>query len=166
MDRRRRVPERARTARVWLRARRGADRASHRRHLRIAAPRPSPWPSTPGEEGTVDKPAGGPYVVAELERSNHELRIGLLTDALPDRALGKVVEWVARTGLIRDLEIGVGGYSPAPHCRPSELVGHAGAAAAWRKPIDDAGLGISALNVSGNPLHPNPDEARRHDADL
>ncbi len=104
--------------------------------------------------------------MAELERSNHELRIGLLTDALPDRALGKVVEWAARTGLIRDLEIGVGGYSPAPHCRPAELVGHAGATAAWRKPIDDAGLGISALNVSGNPLHPNPDEARRHDADL
>src|SRR2546430_10891721 len=36
----------------------------------------------------------------------------------------------------------------------------------WRKPIEDAGLGISALNVSGNPLHPNPDLALRHDADL
>src|SRR5947199_308950 len=39
MDRRRRIPERARTARVWLRARRGADRASQRRYLRIAAQR-------------------------------------------------------------------------------------------------------------------------------
>ena len=102
----------------------------------------------------------------DLERSNTALRIGLLTDAMPDRGLAQVVDWAARTGLIQDLEIGVGGYSPAPHCRPAELVGNAGALASWRKTIDDAGLGISALNVSGNPLHPNPEVARRHDADL
>src|SRR2546430_14070779 len=85
---------------------------------------------------------------------------------MPDRGLAQVVDWAARTGLIQDLEIGVGGYSPAPHCPPPELVGNAGALASWRKTIDDAGLGISALNVSGNPLHPNPEVARRHDADL
>jgi sugar phosphate isomerase/epimerase len=103
--------------------------------------------------------------VAELERSNGSLRIGLFTDAMADRSLSSVVEWAARTGLIQDVEIGVGGYSPVQHCHPAELLGQ-GAATAWRKTIDDAGLGISALNVSGNPLHPNPDLARRHEADL
>jgi len=101
-----------------------------------------------------------------LERSNSALRIGLLTDAMPDRELGEVADWVLRTGLIQDLEIGVGGYSPSPHCRPGELLGRPAAAASWRKPIDDAGLGISALNVSGNPLHPNPEIAARHDSEL
>src|SRR5205823_1178776 len=85
---------------------------------------------------------------------------------MPDRELGEVADWVLRTGLIQDLEIGVGGYSPSPHCRPGELLGRPAAAASWRKPIDDAGLGISALNVSGNPLHPNPEIAARHDSEL
>jgi sugar phosphate isomerase/epimerase len=101
-----------------------------------------------------------------LERSNRDVRIGLLTDALAERSLGEVAEWTARTELIEDLELGVGGYSPAPHCDAAELLANPAAVAGWRKAIDDAGLGISALNVSGNPLHPNPEIARRHDADL
>jgi sugar phosphate isomerase/epimerase len=32
--------------------------------------------------------------------------------------------------------------------------------------LDHAGLGLSALNVSGNPLHPKPEVATRHDTDL
>ena len=101
-----------------------------------------------------------------MERSNRAVRIGLLTDAMPERTLGEVAEWTARSGLIQDLEIGVGGYSPAPHCQAAHLLGANGGIAQWRKPIEDAGLGISALNVSGNPLHPNPELAARHDADL
>ncbi|HUZ86042.1 MAG TPA: sugar phosphate isomerase/epimerase [Candidatus Baltobacterales bacterium] len=101
-----------------------------------------------------------------MERSNRELRIGLLTDALPERTLEEVVDWASRTGLVEDLELGVGGYSPAPHCDVAALLGKSTAVREWRRPIVDAGLGISALNVSGNPLHPNPEIAARHDADL
>jgi len=101
-----------------------------------------------------------------LERSNAGIRIGLLTDALPDRSLAEVCDWAARTGLIQDLELGVGGYSPAPHCDPAELLDSPGAARRWRKVVDDAGLGISALNISGNPLHPNPQIAEKHDGQL
>ncbi len=92
--------------------------------------------------------------------------MGLFTDALPDLTLPQVAEWVARSGVIEAVEIGVGGYSPVPHCDVAELLADAGALRSWRKPIDDAGLGISALNVSGNPLHPNPEIAQRHDQDL
>lgn len=101
-----------------------------------------------------------------MERSNHAVRIGLLTDALPDRSLSEVVEWAARTELIQDLELGAGGYSPAPHLDAAGLLEDLSAVRGWRKPLDDAGLGISALNVSGNPLHPNPELAGRHDRDL
>lgn len=101
-----------------------------------------------------------------MERSNAGIRIGLLTDALADRSLAEVCDWTARTGLIQDLELGVGGYSPAPHCDAAELLATPGAAGRWRKLLDDAGLGLSALNVSGNPLHPNPEVARKHDGDL
>ncbi|MGZ6299504.1 MAG: sugar phosphate isomerase/epimerase family protein [Candidatus Limnocylindria bacterium] len=101
-----------------------------------------------------------------MERSNHELRIGLLTDAMPERTLEEIVDWASRTGLVDDLELGVGGYSPAPHCDVAALLGNPSALREWRRPLVDAGLGISALNVSGNPLHPNPELAARHDADL
>jgi sugar phosphate isomerase/epimerase len=90
----------------------------------------------------------------------------LLTDAMPDRSFDEVAAWCAKTGLIQDLEIGVGGYSPAPHCNIDELLDDGGARRRWQAIPKHAGLGISALNVSGNPLHPNPEVARRHDSDL
>lgn len=101
-----------------------------------------------------------------MERSNPAFRIGLLTDAMPGRSLDEVVRWAQQTGLIQDLEIGTGGYSPSPHCNAQELLAQAGGSKRWRQAFDRAGLGISALNVSGNPLHPNPETAQRHDADL
>jgi sugar phosphate isomerase/epimerase len=101
-----------------------------------------------------------------LERSNPPLRLGLLTDAMPERSLDEVVGWAGQTGLIHDLEIGIGGYSPSPHCNAADLLSKAGSPRKWREAFDRAELGISALNVSGNPLHPDPDTAKRHDADL
>jgi sugar phosphate isomerase/epimerase len=101
-----------------------------------------------------------------LERSNYPIRIGLLTDAMPDRSLEEVAAWAAMTGLIQDLELGVGGYSPAPHCNLDQLLNDPRALRRWQATIDHSGLGISALNVSGNPLHPDPAIARRHNADL
>lgn len=101
-----------------------------------------------------------------MERSNREVRIGLLTDAMPSLSLEEVAGWVGRSGVIRDVEIGVGGYSPAPHCNASDLLAEPSALRAWRATLENAGLGISALNVSGNPLHPDREVAQRHDADL
>jgi sugar phosphate isomerase/epimerase len=101
-----------------------------------------------------------------LERSNSVIRIGFLTDAMPERSFEEVAAWSARTGLVQDLEIGVGGYSGSPHCDVDELLNNAKARRQWQAVVDHAGLGISALNVSGNPLHPNPEIAERHDADL
>src|SRR4051812_20232742 len=74
--------------------------------------------------------------------------VALLTDALAHRSLGEVEAWCAARR-IGALEIGVGGYSPAPH------------AAAL-----PAALEVVALNASGNPLHPDPAIAARHDAAL
>ncbi|TMC40199.1 MAG: sugar phosphate isomerase/epimerase [Chloroflexi bacterium] len=85
---------------------------------------------------------------------------------MPDRPLAQVARWAAATGLVQDLELGVGGYSPVPHCVPADLLGHPDAVRRLRASVEDAGLGISALNVSGNPLHPNPKVAQGHDTDL
>jgi sugar phosphate isomerase/epimerase len=79
--------------------------------------------------------------------------IALLTDALEDRPLEAVAEWCAARG-IGGLELGVGGYSPAPHVD------------ALRAGVDLAGLGVVALNASGNPLHPDREVREAHDGAL
>jgi sugar phosphate isomerase/epimerase len=77
------------------------------------------------------------------------MRLGLFTDAFADRPLGKVLDWLEEElPELRDLEIGTGGYSPAPH----------------KAGLDEAvarGYRIAALNVSGNPL-----ELSEHDRAL
>lgn len=75
------------------------------------------------------------------------MRVGLFTDAFPEWPLEQVLEWLgARLPAVRDLEIGTGGYSPAPH------IGQVDALADYH---------LAALNVSGNPL-----EVAEHDRAL
>jgi len=70
--------------------------------------------------------------------------VALLTDALAHRALDDVVAWCTERG-IGGLEIGAGGYSPAPHLDALP-----------------AGLEVVAFNASGNPLRdPAHDAALR-----
>ncbi len=76
-----------------------------------------------------------------------EPSITLLTDALGHRPLDEVARWCDERG-IGGLEIGVGGYSPAPHVDALRAGVH-------------GGLEVVALNASGNPLH-----AAEHDAAL
>lgn len=78
------------------------------------------------------------------------MRVGVFTDALTDRPLAAVLDWLAAEAPeIRDVEIGTGGYSPAPH------VGDLGE-------VERRGFGLSALNVSGNPIEvPEHDRALR-----
>src|SRR5262249_28334886 len=64
------------------------------------------------------------------------------------------------------IEVGAGGYAPHPHCDVAALLAGASARSAWLDGIARHGLGISALNAWGNPLHPDPGLARRHDEDL
>lgn len=94
-------------------------------------------------------------------------RIGLVTDAMADRSLPDVMDWVVREApAITDLEIGTGGYAPPKHCNMPALLGDAGALRAWRAEVEARGLRIGALNAWGNPLHPDPDIATKHDSDL
>jgi sugar phosphate isomerase/epimerase len=95
------------------------------------------------------------------------LNIGLFTDAMPDRPLPDVLDWLSRAAPeVTHIEIGTGGYSPARHADLSRLLVDNRARTRWNHQIEERGLTLSALNVSGNPLHPNRDLAGRHDAAL
>ena len=93
-------------------------------------------------------------------------RIGVVTEAFASRPLHEVMDWLARdVPEITGLEIGTG-YAPTWHCDTAALLRDKGARNAWRDEIVTRGFGIGALNAWGNPLHPDPAIARRHDSDL
>jgi sugar phosphate isomerase/epimerase len=87
--------------------------------------------------------------------------LALLTDALGHMPLRDVARWCAARGLV-GVELGVGGYSPAPHLAREELLGSARARRDLLGSLAAANLEIVALNASGNPLHPVPEVAAEH----
>src|SRR5215813_5212337 len=95
------------------------------------------------------------------------LKIGMVTEALANKPLREVMDWViAEAPEISGLEIGTGAYAPTGHCDMARLLKEAAARKAWKGEIETRGLEISALNCWGNPLHPDVSIARRHDAAL
>ena len=95
------------------------------------------------------------------------MRLGVVLEGLLDRTLDDALELLARIAPeVTDLEVGVGGFAPAPHCDVEPLLRDGGARSSWLERIDATGFRVSALNVSGNPLHPDRELARRHDDEL
>ena len=77
------------------------------------------------------------------------------------------MDWlVQKAPLVTDLEIGTGGYAPTGHCDMQQLLHDAVSRKAWLSEVTARGLRIAALNVWGNPLHPDPAVAKKHDGDL
>jgi sugar phosphate isomerase/epimerase len=96
-----------------------------------------------------------------------EVRIGVVTEAFADRPLVDVMDWLVRDApLVTDLEVGAGGYAPTAHCDMPRMLRDASARNAWLKEISSRDLRLAALNVWGNPLHPDGAVASKHDADL
>jgi sugar phosphate isomerase/epimerase len=95
------------------------------------------------------------------------MRLGVVLEGLLDRSLGDALELLASTAPeVADLEVGVGGFAPSPHCDVPLLLRDNAARASWLQQIAVAGFRVSALNAAGNPLDPNEEHARRHDREL
>ena len=91
------------------------------------------------------------------------MRLGVFTDALAHLSLGEALDWLERSVTdVRDVELGTGGYSDAPHCDVAGLLSTARARERFVGDLRDRGFQLSALNVSGNPLErPAHDRALR-----
>jgi sugar phosphate isomerase/epimerase len=81
------------------------------------------------------------------------MRIGLVTDSLADLSFDQMLSTAAGFG-IQTLEFCCGNWSRAPHIRLGVLLESAAARDAFAGAVRDHGLTVSALNCSGNPLHP------------
>jgi sugar phosphate isomerase/epimerase len=90
------------------------------------------------------------------------MKIGLVTDGLPHLGLDDLLATAA--GLRIDmLEFGCGNWSSAPHLPLDRMLESAGERTAFLGKLRAHGLTISALNCSGNPLHPGPLGAAHRD---
>jgi sugar phosphate isomerase/epimerase len=96
-----------------------------------------------------------------------ELRIGVVTEPFTKWPLDRFMDWLRREAPdVSELEVGAGGYALPGHCDTPLLLRDAAARRRWVGLIAGHGLRVGALNVSGNPLHPDPQIASRHDTDL
>ncbi len=87
--------------------------------------------------------------------------VGLMTDSLRHLPREEVLDRCARWG-IRSVEFGTGNFSPAPHVNLTSLLRDRAERESLLREVRTRGLRISALNCSGNPLHPRPEVAGRH----
>jgi sugar phosphate isomerase/epimerase len=81
------------------------------------------------------------------------MRIGLVTDGLSELSPVELLDTAAKLA-IETLEFGCGNWSSAPHLDLDQLLGSKQSRDALAGEVGGRGLGISALNCSGNPLHP------------
>lgn len=87
------------------------------------------------------------------------MRVGVFTALLAQFPLDKVLEKLSSLG-ITTVELGTGNYPGDPHCKLSMLKDRA-ALKEFRQKLDDSGVTISALSCHGNPVHPDPEVARK-----
>jgi len=85
----------------------------------------------------------------------------MITDSLPDADFDTMLDVAARLEM-EMLEFGCGNWSSAPHINLDGLLASAPARRDFLGRLADHGIAISALNCSGNPVHPG-EEGRRHD---
>lgn len=81
------------------------------------------------------------------------MKIGLVTDCLGKQSFAEMLATCKKLG-IEQVELGVGNWSSAPHICMDELLTSETKLDEFRGRLQDAGITISALNCSGNPLAP------------
>ncbi|HUO88028.1 MAG TPA: sugar phosphate isomerase/epimerase [Rhizomicrobium sp.] len=83
------------------------------------------------------------------------MKIGMITDSLGHLSFAEMLKASAELGL-EGLEFGCGNWSSAPHLDLAELLESESARRRFIAAVRDHGCEISALNCSGNQLHPGP----------
>jgi sugar phosphate isomerase/epimerase len=90
------------------------------------------------------------------------MKIGMLTDSLADLPFDAMLDFSAEHG-IECLEFACGNWSTSPHLGLDRMLESERERREFLAKLADRGLSISALNCSGNPLHPGAEGRRQHE---
>lgn len=89
------------------------------------------------------------------------MKIGLLTDSLGAMPIDEVLRVAAQAG-VRMVEFACGNWSSAPHIELDAMLQSDARRREFVAKLEDHGLTISALNCSGNQLHPGAVGKQHH----
>ena len=93
--------------------------------------------------------------------------VSVVLEAFLDHSFDDVLTWLStEVPEVTAIEVGAGGCAPHPHLDPDALLTDASARQVWLGKLADHGIKLDALNVWGNPLHPDKAIADDHDAAL
>jgi len=98
--------------------------------------------------------------VAPQKSSLRKIPIGVFDPVYKDLSMDAMLDKVSALGL-EAMEIGTGGYPEAHHCPVDELLADASKAKAWQKKFEDRGIHVATLSCHGNPIHPDPEHAKK-----
>jgi len=91
------------------------------------------------------------------------VEIALMSASMLDRSWEAMLDAALAHG-IRQIEACAGGHIPTVHFDPVRLDSDPDELARFRASLDERGLSVCAFSCHGNPLHPDPERARRdHD---
>lgn len=93
------------------------------------------------------------------------MKIGMLTDSLAEMDVDAVFRTAASLG-IETLEFATGNWSTSPHLNLDAMLESPTLRKEFNAKLVDHGLTLSALNCSGNPLHPGEEGIRQHEVTL
>jgi len=92
------------------------------------------------------------------------VRIGVFSDSTLHLSLADSLARYEEWG-ITAVELGTGNFSPAPHLNLLDMLEDAGARSRLLASLDRRNIVLSALNCSGNPIHPRA-ELAAHDSQV
>src|SRR5579871_1390174 len=101
-----------------------------------------------------------PRVRPAFETQGPPMKIGMITDSLADMSVDEVVKTAAELGIER-LEFAGGNWSRAPHLKLDRMLESESVRREFLARLKDHGIELSALNCSGNPVHPG-EHGKRH----
>jgi sugar phosphate isomerase/epimerase len=87
------------------------------------------------------------------------MKLGVYTALLSSMSFEEALKYLTQRG-IHTVELGCGGYSGTFHADPDVLLEDKSALADFTKLLEKYEVEISALNCSGNPVHPNKETAK------
>jgi sugar phosphate isomerase/epimerase len=88
------------------------------------------------------------------------MKLGLYSDSLATMTLAECLDFCRRNGLTH-VEIGTGNWSAAPHLDLDAMIASGDRRAELGEMLASQNLRLSALNCSGNPLHPTSGKQHR-----
>lgn len=93
------------------------------------------------------------------------MKLGAYTACLHDLSLTEALELLRKLNL-DSIEVNAGGFLAAPHIPVDALAASARARDEYLARIADSEVELTALNVNGNPLHPDVEVSSKHARDL